>query len=157
MAVKERITILGDVSVGFNVDQAVGPSAPNLFDDVQLVQAYINFIILGRNGNTIGGRLTGMKSRYEVPRVTGKIDDLTLAAIKTFQSKWAHNLIRTDGTVHPAHYAGRDIKTGGRGPLMTITLLHQLAQSVAAENFNSDDYTVLMRQMFSIMPRDWSR
>ena len=37
MPVRERITILGDTSVGFNAFQPVGESAANLKGDVMLV------------------------------------------------------------------------------------------------------------------------
>jgi hypothetical protein len=50
--------------------------------------------------------------------------------------------------IDPAHYFGRNIKTAGTGPLMTITMLHQLAQNAAAEKFNADDYTEVMFRLF---------
>jgi hypothetical protein len=153
MAVRERITILGDTSLGFNVEASVGHKAINLTDDVQLVQAMFNFIILGPHGGTISGSMTGMRSRKEVPIISGKMDAVTLAAIKTFQRHWTHNLLRTDGLIHPAKYLGRDIKTTGTG-LMMITLLHQLAQTVAVTNFDEEDYTELVFEMFRIFPRD---
>jgi hypothetical protein len=143
MPVRERITILGDTSVGFNVFQPVGESAANLKGDLMLVQAFFRFIVQG----TRSGTMTGMQTSKEVPQVHGRIDTLTLAAIRTFQRRWAHNLINTDGVIHPARY-NRNITTSGKGPLMTITLLHQLAQNAAAEGFNETDYTELMFRLF---------
>ena len=67
--------------------QPVGESAANLKGDVMLVQAFFRFIVQG----TRSGTMTGMQTSKEVPQVHGRIDTFTLAAIRTFQRRWAHN------------------------------------------------------------------
>jgi hypothetical protein len=154
MPVRERITILGDTSLGFNLSQPVGHNAANVRGDVLLVQALFRFIVEGFDDLTI----LGMGSVDQVPHTHGLMDPVTLTAIRTFQRRWAHNLIRTDGVIHPAQYSGgfRNITTSGKGPLMTITMLHQLAQNAAAKGFNEDDYTELMFRMFpSLRAQTW--
>ena len=61
----------------------------------------------------------------------------------------------TDGIIDPARYFGRDIQTTGTG-LMMITLMHQLLQNVAAENFQEEDYTDFMFWRFPEL-RVWVR
>jgi hypothetical protein len=91
-----------------------------------------------------------MTSAGEVPDFNGRMDGVTLAAIRTFQRRWAHNLIRSDGVIHPAQYRFRNITASPRGPLMTITMLHLLAQD-AARQFNETDYTELVLQRFFVL------
>ena len=143
MAVRELVTILGDASPGFNVEFPVGPRSANQRGDVMLVQAMFNLLVDGFEGRTRTGFETGMKSGKEVPKINGEADAVTLAAIQTFQRRWAHNILMTDGIIHPARYVGRDIQSAGIG-LLTITLMHQLAKNVAAQNFEEEDYTDFM-------------
>ena len=143
MAVRERVTILGNVSPGFNVEFSVGRKSANQLSDVMLVQAMFNLLVDGPEGRFRTGFQTGMKSGKEIPKISGEADAVTLAAIQTFQRRWSHNLLAVDGIIHPARYFDRDIQTAGVG-LMTITMMHQLAQNVAAENFNEEDYTDFM-------------
>jgi hypothetical protein len=143
MAVRERVTILGNTSPGFNVEFPVGQRSANHRSDVMLVQAMFNLLVDGFEGRRITGIQTGMKSQKEIPKINGEADAVTLAAIRTFQRRWAHNILMTDGIIDPARYFGRDIQTTGTG-LMMITLMHQLLQNVAAENFQEEDYTDFM-------------
>jgi hypothetical protein len=63
-----------------------------------MVQALLRLIVEAFHG----GSVTGMKSAGEVPDFNGRMDAVTLAAIRTFQRRWAHNLIRSDSVIHPA-------------------------------------------------------
>ena len=136
----------GEISMGFNVSKPVGDEQFNQRDDVLMVQALLRLIVDAFHG----GRMTGMNSAREVPDFNGRMDAVTLAAIRTFQKRWAHNLIRSDGVIHPAQYRFRNITASAQGPLMTITMLHLLAQD-AARRFNETDYTELMLQKFSLL------
>jgi hypothetical protein len=155
MAVRELVTILGDASPGFNVEFPVGQRSANQMGDVTLVQAMFNLLANGFEGRTMTGFETGMKSQKEIPKINGEADAVTLAAIRTFQRRWAHNILMMDGIIHPARYFGRDIQTAGIG-LMTITLMHQLAKNVAAQNFHEEDYTDFMFWRFPELGR-WIR
>jgi hypothetical protein len=146
MPIREQIMMQGEISMGFNLSKPVGDKQFNLRDDVFMVQALLRFIVEAFHG----GRMTGMTSAGEVPDFNGRMDGVTLAAIRTFQRRWAHNLIRSDGVIHPAQYRFRNITASPRGPLMTITMLHLLAQD-AARQFNETDYTELVLQRFFVL------
>jgi hypothetical protein len=146
MPIREQIMMQGEISMGFNLSKPVGDKQFNLRDDVFMVQALLRFIVEAFHG----GRMTGMTSAGEVPDFNGRMDAVTLAAIRTFQRRWAHNLIRSDGVIHPAQYRFRNITASPRGPLMTITMLHLLAQD-AARRFNETDYTELVLQRFFVL------
>ena len=136
----------GEGSMGFNLSKPVGDAQFNQRGDVFLVQALLRFLVDAFHG----GHMTGMTSAREVPDFNGRMDAVTLAGIRTFQRRWAHNLISSDGVIHPAQYRFRNITTDPRGPLMTITMLHLLAQD-AARRFNETDYTELMFRKFFVL------
>ena len=110
MPVREQIMMRGEISMGFNLSKPVGDKQSNLRDDVFMVQALLRFIVEAFHG----GRMTGMTSPKEVPDFNGRMDAVTLAAVRTFQRRWIHNLITSDGVIHPAQYRFRNITASPR-------------------------------------------
>jgi hypothetical protein len=91
MSVREQIMMRGEISMGFNLSKPAGDKQFNQRDDVLMVQALLRLIVEAFHG----GRMTGMKPAGEVSDFNGRMDAVTLAAIRTFQRRWAHNLIRS--------------------------------------------------------------
>jgi hypothetical protein len=113
-----------------NVDGRVGPHGENRFADVLLVQSLFKYIQLG-----------GMKihlGSITIPKLDGAFGPKTAHAILHFQQIHARRVLRTDGIIHPASYAGRKIKDLG-ARVMTITQLHFCAMD-AALMLNDNDY-----------------
>lgn len=105
-----------------NVDFKVGAGGDNSKSDVMLIQALFNFF--GR----IGHPRLGFPLK-EMPAITGICDAKTNMAILNFQKANRHSLLSVDGVIHPADYFGRTVTFDK--PLMTITLLNELAYEFA--------------------------
>jgi hypothetical protein len=102
----------------FNVSAPVGPKMPNLFADVMVIQALLNFIALHP--------IWLEKFRREdMPWVNGLYDRKTELTIRNYQSGNSIFLARVDGIVHPGSYGNRIIKSNG--PSITITQLNDEA------------------------------
>jgi hypothetical protein len=107
-----------DVSEIFNVTAAVGPKMPNLFADVMVIQALLNFIAL----HPIW--LEKLR-REDLPLVNGLYDRKTEMSIRNYQKgNWIF-LARVDGIVNPGSFGNRIVKA--HGPAMTITMLNSEA------------------------------
>jgi hypothetical protein len=128
--------------MGFNLSKPAGDKQFNQRDDVLMVQALLRLIVEAFHG----GRMTGMKSAGEVPDFNGRMDAVTLAAIRTFQRRWAHNLIRSDGVIHPARYRFRNITANPRDPLIPGAKHVGIIQSliVTCRLHGIDPYTYLV-------------
>ena len=145
MAKKELVTLDGEAEIGFNVEQSVGFGGVNKIGDVMLTQAMLLYLV--ESGKDMFA-VTGFKSAKELPEVTGKFDEMLGNAIKTYQAHTPKLLLKIDGIIHPASYAGRNIKYTGDSHakrLMTITRLHKDLLIFASKNGN---YTVGILRRF---------
>ena len=145
MATKEMMTLSGAKFPCFNVSLPVGVGGSNAVDDVMLIQAMFRFI-----AERFGELSTlGITSRNDLSGLTGVLDKKTINVITRYQSRWARILLATNGLIHPANYANRDLNLDGTTRRMTITLLHQHCQDAAARS-GETDYTTAMIHVSSI-------
>src|SRR5262245_3737917 len=110
MAKKDVMTINGQPFDCLNIDRSVGKNQANLKNDVKLIQVMLQKIVLWNGGPVF----IGLRSWDEVPdpkAADGNFDDgRTEKAIWSYQRRYARNLLRVDGIIHPAAYHDRNIK-----------------------------------------------
>lgn len=109
----------GSLTEAANLDFRVGAGGENKTDDVRTVQTLLRYLGLEPD------RRKQFLGNIVPPKSDGICGPKTLRAIRSFQQKHAHRLIRVDGVIHPASYRGRDVSIGNR--ILTITLLHEMA------------------------------
>lgn len=144
MAKKETINYDDDKTVGFNLTNVIGFGVYNDKGDVMLIQAMFNFIFEGT------GQLSklGIKSRSELPVVTGIFGGDTGFLIMNFQFKWLSILTaQQSGLLFPGNYKDKIQAMGDGDRRQAMFLLHQFAQEAAAR-LNETDYTVAMLKDF---------
>src|SRR5262245_48008673 len=112
MPLKETIIWNGVPGAGLNVGQTVGRGKWNFMGDVLLVQAM--FKRLAELGSP---KFIGLPSLDAVPEPKGTFDDhgKTETAIWSYQWKYANQMLRVDGIIHPASYQDRNIKVASTG------------------------------------------
>ena len=144
MAKKETITYDDQKTVGFNLTDMVGFGGANERGDVMLVQAMLNIIVEG-----IGSvSKFGIKSKRELPDVTGFFGGDTGFLIMNFQRKWAPILTpQRSGMLFPAQYKDNIAAMSADDRRQAMFLLHQFAQESAAR-LNETDYTAVVLDKF---------
>lgn len=144
MAKKETINYDDEKVFGFNLTNMVGFGGFNDKGDVMLIQAMLNFIIEGT------GKLSklGLKSKRELPDVTGTFGGDTGFSIINFQLKWMPILTaQHSGLLFPGYYKDKIPAMGIDDRREAMFLLHQFAQEAAAF-LNETDYTVAILKEF---------
>ena len=125
MPFKDTITIGGRTSSAVNLHFSVGVGGGNGAADVMLVQTMFHYL-----AHVYGQAMpyNGFSWNF-LPDINGRCDDKTLRAIRSFQEAHANRLLRVDGLVEPAQYAGRQIASKNER-VLTITLMHFLASEM---------------------------
>jgi hypothetical protein len=144
MAKKETITYDDEKVVGFNLTNMVGYGGFNDKGDVMLIQAMVNFIVEGT------GTLSklGIKSKSDLPDITGSFGGDTGFLIMSFQLKWMSTLTaQRSGLLFPGYYKDKIPAMGADDRRQAMFLLHQFAQESAAR-LNETDYTVAILKEF---------
>ncbi|MGD9562392.1 MAG: peptidoglycan-binding protein [Pyrinomonadaceae bacterium] len=158
MAHKELISFRSGQFWGVNTTYKIGPHADNGPADVMLVQTLFRYLsYASENTKSDLGYTEG-----DLPQATGKFDGKTAAIISKFQRKNAAKLLSADGSIHPASYSGRVIRSVHWDPLlarprqqvMTITLLHIYAW-YAASIFDTTGNYVSKLAMITPELRSW--
>lgn len=103
----------------FNVDKPVGHGQANLYGDVYLVQALINFLM------DVPGEFNSMHyGSLKRPMVDGRFSKEMNDVIRQYQGLLGGlNVLSQDGSIHPAKFSGRVLETGGKQ--MTIVQLNE--------------------------------
>src|SRR5262245_35358118 len=127
-----------------NLNFRVGVNGENRVGDVLVIQTLFRYIGLDEE---FKDRFLG---NMKIPESDGVCGPITRRAIRHFQQKNAHRLIRVDGVVHPASYKGRTVDVSK--PLMTITLLHFFAWEAMGFQPDTDYISGLLRLQPSIEP-----
>lgn len=139
MPKKESFTLnTGTPIEAANLDFRVGEHGENRQADVMLIQSLFQYI--GAKGNAARRCVEGIR----LPSVDGICGAITKRAIRQFQHKHSHRLLRVDGVIHPASYNGRKIADLG-SPVMTIMLLHFFASDASLFLSDADYFSGLIR------------
>src|SRR6185369_9619547 len=139
MAKKETFTLnTGTPINAINLDFRVGEHGENRHADVMLIQSLFQYI--GVKGNAGNRCVEGIR----LPGVDGICGPVTKRAIRQFQNKHSHRLLRVDGVIHPASYNGRKMADISK-PVMTIMLLHFFATDAALFLSDADYFAGLIR------------
>jgi len=145
MAKREIMRYDGDKVPSLNLSFSVGLGGHNDKGDVMLLQAMFNLIALGTNNIT---SVLGVRSKSELPDLTGTLDSNTIFTIIAFQHRWLHQLYPPkSGWIFPADYKKELPATVGPERRQQMFMLHQLAQEAAAR-LNEADYTTFLPQEF---------
>jgi|GEM_PF-5703670 len=125
----------------FNLSAQVGPRMPNRMGDVIVIQAMLNVIASER----VWSEYNGLKLSL-MPQVTGKFEQKTERAIRSFQEARHYNLVRVDGVVHPGAFENRIIRLDAS--IMSISLLNMEAGVVCSFKYNSLDHTKEIARLY---------
>lgn len=151
MAKKDIINFSGTKTIGVNTHYIVGAGVSlhngNGQADVMLIQTLLWVAYIFSNFDQ--HKLLGLKEK-DLPEISGKCDAKTVEAIWKFQRWNARKLMSVDGTIHPASYENRVMKsvyadyiydTGTKPrPIMSITLLHIYAWNGMINSKGKEDY-----------------
>jgi hypothetical protein len=144
VARKETIIYDDEKVICFNLSDFVGTGERNEKGDVMLVQAMFSFIA----GATGGLSKLGLRSRADLPGVTGVFGGDTGFLISSFQLKWMQILTAQHvGMLFPGYYKEKILAMGPGDRRQAMFLLHQFAQESAAL-LNKTDYTSTMLSEF---------
>ena len=144
MARKETLIYDDERAACFNLTGVVGPGGSNERGDVLLIQAMFRFIAEAASGLS----KLGLRSRADLPGVTGAFDGDTGFLITSFQLKWMRILTAQHiGLLFPGNYKEKIPAMGTGDRREAMFLLHQFAQESAAR-LNKADYTSAMLSEF---------
>ena len=139
MAKKESFTLnTGTPIEAVNLDFRVGEHGENRQADVMLIQSLFQYI--GLKGNAARRCVEGIR----LPGIDGICGPITRRAIRHFQHKHAHRVLRVDGVIHPASYNGRRVADLTK-PVMTIMLLHFFATDASLFLSDPDYFSGLVK------------
>lgn len=125
----------------FNIFAPVGPKMVNRIDDVMVVQAMLNLMIMEPSTVYYSGGTT-----RTIPPVTGVFNAETARAILDFQRRWSASLLKVDGIVNPGSFQDRTIKIHGHQ--MTIVYLNQWAELASQAKYGFARHVETLPKLF---------